>query len=35
VLRVIEGRVWHVASGDIRRRDFGQRRAFVQKKRMA
>lgn len=35
VLRVIEIGVRHVARGDIRRRDFGQRRAFARKERVA
>ena len=35
VLRVIEIGVRHVARGEIRRRDFGQRRSFDRKKRVA
>jgi hypothetical protein len=35
VLRVIEIGVRHIALGEIRRRDFGQRDAFVQKERVA
>ena len=35
MLRVIKLRARHVARGDIRRRDFGQRGAIVQEKRVA
>ena len=35
VLRVIEVCVRHIARGDIRRRNFGQRSAFVKNKRVA